>query len=57
MILLDEYWALYSRLTPEQKKAHDRQQRISWVYGNCKLSNPNVTWEMCEKVVDEKYPR
>ena len=33
-----------------------REQRISWVYGNCALSNPDITREMCEKIVDEKYP-
>lgn len=29
-----------------------REQRVSWVYGNCKLSNPNITREMCERAVD-----
>lgn len=29
-----------------------REQRISWVYGNCKLSNPDVTREMVENAVD-----
>lgn len=29
-----------------------REQRISWVYGNCKLSNPEVTREMVENAVD-----
>lgn len=29
-----------------------REERISWVYGNCKLSNPLVTREMVEAAVD-----
>jgi predicted HAD superfamily Cof-like phosphohydrolase len=30
-----------------------REEKISWVYGNCKLSNENVTREMVEAAVDE----
>ena len=29
-----------------------REERISFVYGNCKLSNPDVTREMVEAAVD-----
>lgn len=35
-------------MTSEEK----REQRISWVYGNCKLSNPSMTREMVENAVD-----
>lgn len=30
-------------------------QRVSWVYGNIGMSNPNVTREMVEKTVAETY--
>lgn len=30
-----------------------REQKIDLVYGNCKLSNPDVTREMVERAVDE----
>ena len=36
-------------MTPEEVRA----QRISWVYGNCKLANEHVTREMVERIVDE----
>lgn len=32
-----------------------REQRISWVYGNCALSNPKVTREMAEAAVDSVF--
>jgi hypothetical protein len=41
------------RLTPEM----EREQKISWVYGNCKLSNPDITMEMVERAVDEAEAR
>jgi hypothetical protein len=31
-----------------------REERISFVYGNVKLSNDNITREMVERAVDEK---
>lgn len=34
-----------------------REQRVSWVYGNCKLSNENVTREMCERAVGKALIR
>lgn len=45
--------AEYEAMTPEQKKAMHRAQRISWVYGNLALSNPSITREMVEKAAEE----
>lgn len=33
-----------------------REARMSWVYGNCKLSNPDVTRKMVEEAYDKAYP-
>ena len=41
-----------SRQLGPMTSEEQREQRISWVYGNCKLSNPEVTREMVENVVD-----
>ncbi len=32
-----------------------REEVISWVYGNCVMSNPNVTREMVEKAYDARH--
>lgn len=37
----------------EIRKLPTREQRIDFAYGNCKLSNPDVTREMVERAVDE----
>ncbi len=37
-------WARGVKMTPEQ----EREQRISWAYGNCAIENPLVTREMVE---------
>ena len=47
---VNEQWDL---LTPEEQAEHVKAQKKSWVYGNCKLSNPNVTREMVDKIVEE----
>ncbi len=39
-------------MTPEQR----RTQAISFVYGNCHMSNPNVTREMVEAAYDRLHP-
>ena len=41
-----------SRQLGPMTSEEQREQRISWVYGNCKLSNPEVTREMVENAVD-----
>lgn len=41
-----------SRQRGPMTSEEQREQRISWVYGNCKLSNPEVTREMVENAVD-----
>ena len=43
------YRAAMHVMTPEEVRA----QRISFVYGTCKMSNPLVTREMVERIVDE----
>ena len=40
-------------MTPEQM----REQRISFVYGNIGMSNPSITREMVERVVDNDARR
>jgi hypothetical protein len=41
------------RKLPPMTPAQEREQRISWTYGNISMHNPAVTREMCEKAVDE----
>ncbi len=41
-----------SRKLGPMTSEEQREQRISWVYGNCKLSNPDVTRETVENAVD-----
>lgn len=43
----------FNALSPEEQAEHRRQQAISFVFGNCALSNEDVTREMCEDIVDE----
>ncbi len=43
----------FNSLSPKEKKEHLRLQRISWVYGNLALSNPDITREMVEKAAEE----
>jgi hypothetical protein len=59
--MTDETWeALKQRLRalgpdalPPAQRPGSREQRISFAYGNAKLSNPLVTREMVERAVDE----
>lgn len=51
--LIKEAAEVFSKLSPEQKKEVLRQQRISWVYGNLSLDNPDITREMVEKAAEE----
>jgi len=41
-----------SRQLGPMTSEEQREQRISWVFGNCKLSNSDVTREMVENAVD-----
>lgn len=43
-----------SRQIGPMTSEEQREQCISWVYGNCKLSNPDVTREMVENAVDAR---
>ncbi len=53
--VLNALVAEVKRLMDEGKipKEPTREERIDWVYGNCKISNENVTREMVEKAVDK----
>jgi len=44
-----------SKLSPEKRAELLRRQRVSWVYGNCKLDNPDITLEMVESAYDQHY--
>ncbi len=41
-------------LSSKEQKRLDREAAISFVYGNCKLSNPSVTREMVEAAYDAR---
>lgn len=43
----------YNAMTPAQKREMHRAQRISWVYGNLALSNPDITREIVEKAAED----
>lgn len=51
--LLLQAMKLFDSMTPEEQIQHLKAQAKSWVYGNCKLSNPNVTREMVDRIVGE----
>lgn len=44
-----------ARDLPPMTPAELRAQRISWAYGNCKLSNDRITREMVEAEHDRIY--
>jgi len=45
--------AAYEQLSPEEKRAMRREQRISWVYGQMGLSGRKITREEAARIVDE----
>lgn len=40
-------------MTPEARREMFRQQRISWVYGNLAIDNPNITREQIERAAED----
>ena len=44
----------FNALPPEEKRRHCHAQRVSWVYGNLALSNPDITREMVEEAARER---
>lgn len=44
--------AAFEALTPEQQAEHRAVQRRSWVIGELMLSNPDMTRERAEQIVD-----
>lgn len=44
--------AAFEALTPEQQAEHRAEQRRSWVIGELMLSNPDMTRERAEAMVD-----
>lgn len=53
-LVVDQYEALLERVKtlPPMTSEQVREQRISFAYGNAKLSNDDVTREMVERAVD-----
>ena len=47
--LLQKSIAAFNALPKEEQLEKLRQQRISWVYGNIALDNPNITREMVDE--------
>lgn len=52
-ILLRRARAAYDALSPEEKAAHNEEQRRDFAYGNVKLHNPNVTREMVDAAAEK----
>jgi hypothetical protein len=51
--LLDKACAAFDALSPEEKRAHRREQAISFAYGNLALSGSAITKEMVAQAYDE----
>lgn len=51
--LIKESIENFNNLSPEEKRKHLHQQKISWVYGNLVIENPNITREMVEKAAED----
>lgn len=51
--LLQRARAAYDALSPEEKAAHDEEQRRSFAYGNAVIDNPNVTREMVDAAAEK----
>lgn len=51
--LLAQANAAFDALSPEEQQAHRRAQRISWVWGELRLSGYDVTEEEVARSVDE----
>lgn len=41
------------KLTPEERAAHYREQRIDWAWGQIRSRNPDVTREQVEQIAAE----
>ena len=48
--LLKKALADFAALTPEQKRAHCRAQRRSWIVGEMMLEHPEMTREEAERI-------
>lgn len=51
--LLQKAKKAWEEMSPDQKRELHRAQRISWVYGNLALSNPDITREMVEEAAKD----
>lgn len=45
--------AAYDALSPEEKAAHDREQRIGWALGQMRFKYPDLTREQVEEWLGE----
>jgi hypothetical protein len=50
----EQAMAAFNALPPEEQAKQCRLQAISFAYGNTVLSNPDVTYDMCERAFDER---
>ncbi len=50
--LLREARGRFEALSPEEQRAHRREQRISWVMGQLRLSGREITRADAERAVD-----
>jgi len=53
-ILIKASIATFNAMPPAERREHLRAQRISWVYGNLAISNPNITREMVEQAAEKE---
>jgi adenylate cyclase len=51
--LIAKATAAYDALSPEEKRSHRREQAISWVYGQVKLSGTVISLAQVEEIVDD----
>ena len=52
--LIEQAKLAFKVMSLEQKLKLRKEQRISWVYGNLSLSNPNITRKIIEERAEEE---
>ncbi len=50
--LAERALAAFNALSPDEQRAHRREQRISWVYGELRLSGYDISREEVAAIVD-----
>lgn len=58
-LLVKHAIAAFNALSPEEQKAHRREQAISWAYGQltCTGRRPYITREMVEQEYDKRHAK